>query len=117
MVNTGKSAIFFSANCYDSVKEEMKETTGIVTKALCEKYLGLPTTIGWSTKEAFVHIPTKIRGLMGGWREQKLSCAARETLIKSVAQAVPTYSMSSFLRHTYFPKRNQVHLICAPGSV
>jgi hypothetical protein len=34
---------------------------------------------------------------MNGWGEKQLSCAARETLIKSVAQAIPTYSMSCFL--------------------
>jgi hypothetical protein len=34
---------------------------------------------------------------MGGWSEKKLSGAVKETLIKSIAQAVPTYSMSCFL--------------------
>jgi hypothetical protein len=48
-------------------------------------------------KEAFEPIPRKIRALIGGWGEKLLSCAARETLIKSVAQAIPTYSMSCFL--------------------
>lgn len=40
MVNIAKSAIFFSANCNDDMKEEIKQSTGIGTKALCEKYLG-----------------------------------------------------------------------------
>jgi hypothetical protein len=34
---------------------------------------------------------------MNGWGEKKLSCAARETLIKSVAQDIPTYSMSCYV--------------------
>ncbi|GJM95313.1 hypothetical protein PR202_ga12030 [Eleusine coracana subsp. coracana] len=97
MVNTDKSAIFFSSNCVDIVKEEVKQITGINTEALCEKYLGLPIAVGRSTKDAFELIPGKIRGLIGGWSERQLSCAARETLIKSVAQAIPTYSMSCFL--------------------
>ena len=96
-VNTSKSAIFFSTNCSDSDKEIVKQTTGIQNEALNEKYLGLPTAVGRSTKEAFEAIPTKIRGLMNGWGEKQLSCAARETLIKSVAQAIPTYSMSCFV--------------------
>jgi hypothetical protein len=97
MVNMAKSAIFFSANCNDQMKEEMKNTTCILTEALCEKYLGLPTAVGCNTEEVFEHIPSKIKGLMGGWGEKLLSCARRETLIKSVAQAIPTYSMSCFL--------------------
>jgi hypothetical protein len=79
------------------MKQEMKDSTGIMTEALCEKYLGLPTAVGRSTKEAFEHIPSKIKGLMGGWGEKLLSCAGRETLIKSVAQAIPTYSMGCFV--------------------
>jgi hypothetical protein len=39
----------------------------IQTEALGEKYLGLTTTVGRSTKEAFELIPTKIRGLVNGW--------------------------------------------------
>lgn len=46
MIDVAKSAIFFSANCDDQMKEEMKTTTGIQTEALCEKYLGLPTAVG-----------------------------------------------------------------------
>jgi hypothetical protein len=97
LVNMTKSAIFFSKNCGDTDKERMKNVTGIQNEALCEKYLGLSTTVGRSTKNCFEAIPTKICGLMNGWGEKQLSCAARETLIKSVAQAVPTYSMSCFI--------------------
>ena len=97
LVNMAKSAICFSDNCDDTEKERVKNVTGIQNEALCEKYLGLPTAVGRSTKESFEAIPTKIRGLMNGWGEKQLSCAARETLIKSVAQAIPTYSMSCFL--------------------
>jgi len=97
MVNIQKSAIFFSDNCQDSAKEEMMQITGIGNEALSEKHLGLPTAVGRSTKEAFECIPSRIRNIMGGWNEKKLSGAAKETLIKSVAQVVPTYSMSCFL--------------------
>jgi hypothetical protein len=46
MVNMMKSAIFFSANCQDEVKHEVKQITGIVAEALSEKYLGLSTAVG-----------------------------------------------------------------------
>lgn len=97
MVNTTKSAIFFSANCDDDMKRDMKQSSGIHTEALGEKYLGLPTAVGRSTTEAFEPIPTKVRGLVSGWSERLLSSAAKEVLIKSVAQAIPTYPMSCFV--------------------
>lgn len=85
MVNTAKSAIFFSENCDDNMKEEMRQSTGIVTEALGEKYLGLPTAVGRSTTDSFEPIPAKVRSLVGGWSEKLLSSAAKEVLIKSVA--------------------------------
>jgi hypothetical protein len=79
------------------VKNSVKQTMGIDNETLGEKYLGLPTAVGRSTKEAFEPSPGKIWGLMGGRSEKLLSCAARETLIKSIAHAIPTYSMTCFL--------------------
>jgi hypothetical protein len=65
MVNIMKSAIFFSANRQDEVKIEVKQITGIAIEALSQKYLGLPTAVGRSTKESFEHIPTKIKNVVG----------------------------------------------------
>ncbi|GJN11871.1 hypothetical protein PR202_ga30105 [Eleusine coracana subsp. coracana] len=47
--------------------------------------------------EAFEFLPTRIKGLIGTWSGQEASGAGREVLLKSVAQAVPLYSMSCFL--------------------
>lgn len=52
--------------------------------------------MGRSTDEVFEHIPTKVKKLVNGWSGTWLSGAARETLIKSVARGIPTYSMSCF---------------------
>jgi hypothetical protein len=79
------------------MKDEMKQATGIITEALSEKYLGLPTIVGQSTTEAFESILVKIRGLVGGWSEKLLSGAAKEVLVKSVAQSITTYPMNCFL--------------------
>ena len=64
MVNFAKSVIFFGPNCVDTVKEEMRQTTGIGIEAPCEKYLGIPTEVGHSTTEAFEPIPGS-----GAWLE------------------------------------------------
>lgn len=34
---------------------------------------------------------------MQGWSERLFACAGRETLLKSIVQAIPTFSMSCFL--------------------
>jgi hypothetical protein len=57
--------VFFSANCDDEAKQEVRTVLQIETEALAEKYLGPPTALGRSTKEAFECMPNKIRGLVG----------------------------------------------------
>jgi hypothetical protein len=78
------------------MKEEMKQATSIVMEALSEKYLGLPTAAEQSATEAFKLILTRILGLVGGWSEKLLSGAAKEVLVKSIAQSIATYSMNCF---------------------
>jgi hypothetical protein len=96
LVNQDKSAIFFSSNCKEEVKKEMFECLKIGKEAPEEKYLGLPTALGRSTTEAFESICSRIRNLVSGWCEKKLSAAGREFLIKAVAQSIPIYSMCCF---------------------
>lgn len=97
LVNKDKSAIFFSSNCSAEAKQEVRSALQIDTEALAEKYLGLPTALGRSTNGAFEYMPSRLRNLMGVWSGREASCAGREVLLKSVAQAVPTYPMSCFL--------------------
>lgn len=97
LVNKEKSAVFFSSNCDNGVKQEVRSVLQAETEALAEKYLGLRTALGRTTKEAFEYMPNRIRGPVGAWSGREASCVGREVLLKSVAQAVPTYPMSCFL--------------------
>ncbi|GJN06559.1 hypothetical protein PR202_ga24299 [Eleusine coracana subsp. coracana] len=67
------------------MKNEVREALHIENEALAEKYLGLPTCIGRSSKEAFEYMPTRLHALVGGWSGKEASGAGREVLIKSVA--------------------------------
>ena len=62
----------------------------------CEKYLGLPMFGGKIKVNTFKDLREKITKRVLGWKEKYISKVEREVLIKTVAQAIPTYSMSIF---------------------
>jgi hypothetical protein len=64
--------------------------------AVEEKYLGLPTPQGRMTKEKFKSTKQRLANRFASWVDQSMSLAAKEVLIKSVAQAIPTYVMGIF---------------------
>ena len=61
------------------------------------KYLGLPSIIGRSKSLVFADIRQRMGKKLSGWKGKLLSIGGREILIKAVAQAVPTYTISYFL--------------------
>lgn len=62
----------------------------------CEKYLGLPMASGKSKVNTFKELQEKITKRVMGWKEKFISKAGPEILIKTMAQAIPTYSISLF---------------------
>ena len=62
----------------------------------CEKYLGLPTASRKSKVNTFKDLQEKITRRVMGWKEELILKAGREILIKTIAQAIQTYSMSIF---------------------
>jgi hypothetical protein len=99
LVNREKSAIFFSKNCSQQMRDMVCNGLQIYKEALAEKYLGLPTEVGRDVSGTFEYLPTQVKGKIQGWCGHEASCAGREVLVllKSIAQAVPTYLMSCFL--------------------
>ena len=62
----------------------------------CEKYLGLPMVGGKSKVNTFWELREKISKRVMGWKEKYISKAGREILIKTMTQAIPTYTMGIF---------------------
>jgi hypothetical protein len=97
LVNANKSEIMFSKHVSEDVKDSIQESLAMQKVEHFSKYLGMPTYIGRSKNQFFQFIQDKIWKKLKGWKEKNLSFAGRATLIKAVAQAIPTYIMSSFL--------------------
>jgi ribonuclease HI len=96
MVSNAKSSIFFSPNTPVGVREEVCRELNIVTEALSDKYLGLPTMVGVDRSDCFQHLIDRVCQRLKGWKEKVLSMQGKEILLKSVAQAIPSYAMSVF---------------------
>uniref|UniRef100_A0A2N9EC60 Reverse transcriptase domain-containing protein n=1 Tax=Fagus sylvatica TaxID=28930 RepID=A0A2N9EC60_FAGSY len=95
-INRDKTAIFFSRNTAENKREEIKSRWGAQVLSQYEKYLGLPALVGRSKEQAFKGLKDRIARKIQGWNERFLSKAGREVLIKAVAQAIPTFTMSCF---------------------
>ena len=78
------------------MKEEIKNRFGAQVIKNHEKYLGLPLMVGRNKRNSFNSIKEKLAKKLSGWKEKLLSKVRKEILIKVVAQAIPTYTMSCF---------------------
>ena len=58
--------------------------------------MGLPSLVGRKKRNTFNEIKEKFSKKLTGWKEKMLSKVGKEVLIKAVAQAIPTYTMSCF---------------------
>ncbi|XP_019200076.1 PREDICTED: uncharacterized protein LOC109193678 [Ipomoea nil] len=97
VVNYHKSSICYSKNTQDDDRDAVAQILGVAQAPNFGKYLGLPSFIGRNKKAAFSYIEDKIRQRILSWNKKLLSQAGKEVLLKSVAQAMPTFSMSVFL--------------------
>jgi hypothetical protein len=96
-INRSKSSLFLSKNCRSSTISAMKSILNLTLIPSKAKYLGIPLFFHKSKKLTFVDIKNKILSKVSGWRAKLLSQAARTTLIKTVANSIPSYIMSIFL--------------------
>jgi hypothetical protein len=83
-INTDKTTLFFSQNASPNVKPTILNIFGTSPTTQFEKYLGLPPFIGRSKKQAFFEIKDRIWRKLQGWKENFLSQAGKEILIKAI---------------------------------
>jgi hypothetical protein len=86
----------FSSICPEAIQLEVKSTLSVTTTTFEEKYLGLPTPEGRMKNGSFQPIMSRFGKRLTNWDERFMSHAAKDTLIKSVAQALPAHVMGIF---------------------
>ncbi|GLU13484.1 hypothetical protein SLE2022_301180 [Rubroshorea leprosula] len=96
-VNFSKSAAIFSSNTPYEVRHHLCNKLGIKTDSAFTKYLGVPTSWGKSKKNCLNYVVDNVQKKLTQWKKSFLSQAGREILIKTVAMAIPTFTMSCFL--------------------
>ena len=95
-LNRAKTSIFFSKNTSREIQGEIQRRFGAQVIKQHEKYLGLPSLVGKNKQNTFNGIKEKLGKKLAGWKEKLLSKAGKEILIKVMALAIPTYTMSCF---------------------
>ncbi|XP_019183730.1 PREDICTED: uncharacterized protein LOC109178648 [Ipomoea nil] len=96
-VNYHKSNICYNRNTSNEDRQSVAQILGVAQAPNFGKYLGLPSFIGRHKKAVFAYVEDKIRQRIGSWNKKLLSQAGKEILLKTVAQSMPTFSMSVFL--------------------
>ncbi|KAL0001790.1 hypothetical protein SO802_015571 [Lithocarpus litseifolius] len=95
-LNRSKSGIFFSKQTLQQSARAIKQILQMKKLMSDAIYLGALLFLTRSPKKDFNYLLNKLEGRLAGWRTMSLSWAGRCTLINSVTQTTPIYTMSSF---------------------
>lgn len=95
-LNFDKSAVAFGPGVRAEVKEGLLQILGVQQLPFHERYLGLHTVVGRNKKEIYKKQHERLDFHLSSWNNKLLSKVGKMTLIKSVAQVLPNYSMSVF---------------------
>ena len=96
-INLQKSGNFFSPNVDENVKNSISAGLGVSSSLDIGRYLWFPSLIGKSKKAIFGFLKDRLWKRLHGWKNRFLSKEGKEISIKLVAQAIPSYCMSTFL--------------------
>ena len=96
MVSEAKCSIYFSPNVNVELKADICTELNIMSEALSDKYLGLPSMVGLDRSDSFSHLLERIIKRLENWNEKFLSLGGKEILLKVVIQSIPVFAMSVF---------------------
>jgi hypothetical protein len=95
-INLDKSSVFFGNHCNSVIKNRVKDCLGVQSEILNDFYLGMPTSVGRSSTATFKFLYDMIWKRINRVTDRPMSRAGKETFLKAVIQAIPTYVMSCF---------------------
>lgn len=101
-MNFEKSCVSFSTNLSNYDKQLLTDCLGVKRVDFHDRDLGLPVLVRKSKKETFSYVKRRLWKKLQSSRGGLLSCAGRELLVKTVAQALPMYYMQCFLLPKFF---------------
>lgn len=95
-VNFEKSAIFFSKNTTAEEKDNIIAELGQIHRDNLGLYIGLPAVVGRLKKKMLEFIKEWVKTKIKGWKNNFLSPAGKEVMLKLVLSAIPSYALSCF---------------------
>lgn len=95
LINPAECSKMFRKACTEIVQEELHAALQVQLSSFEEKYLGLPILEGRMSKAKCQKLQTHLTKSIIVWGDT-LSLGGKETMIKAVAQAIPTYMMGVF---------------------
>ncbi|XP_060965639.1 uncharacterized protein LOC115713676 [Cannabis sativa] len=96
LVNRDKSSILFSHNTSADAQLQFCQSLQLHGEGFISKYLGVPHCVGRVSNSMFHYLLQKVSSRLNSWNEKFFSRAGKETLIKAVVQAIPSFAMSCF---------------------
>ncbi|XP_031090962.1 uncharacterized protein LOC115995954 [Ipomoea triloba] len=96
-INYTKSSLMFSTNTPEELRLSVATCVGVPESTDFGRYLGLPSVLGKNKTAIFRYLEQRIQERIGSWQHKFISRAGREVLIKSIAQALPIFTMFVFL--------------------
>ena len=94
IISVEKSRVFPSKGVSPHFLNQIRAHWGLSKRLPSAKYLGIPLFLTPHRKKDFNDVKELIKNKLSSWKSKNLSWAGCATLIKSVAQAIPSYSMS-----------------------
>lgn len=91
-----KSSVVFGKKMAEEKKNMVKRISGIKREGGDGVYLGLPEMFVGSKVATLHFLEERVSAKINNWFNRFLSHSGKEGLIKAVALALPTYSMSCF---------------------